>query len=64
MLFPRAVYGAAWELERYADDVQGMSRYAWAEAVWWYLVDAIEDTQRRLSRPVSQIQFNGFSLLL
>ncbi|KAJ8419896.1 hypothetical protein Cgig2_016343 [Carnegiea gigantea] len=26
--FPRAVYGAAWELQRYVNDVQGMSRYA------------------------------------
>ena len=64
VLFPRGVYVAAWELERYADDVQGLSRYAWAEAVWRYLVDAIEDMQRRLSSDVSQIQCNGFSLLL
>ena len=58
------MYVAAWEIERYADDVQGMAQYAWAEAVWRYLVDAIEDMQRRLSNPVSEIQFNGFSLLL
>jgi len=64
ILFPRGVYVAAWELERYADDVQGMAQYAWAEAVWRYLVDAMEDMQRRLSSPVSEIQFNGFSLLL
>ena len=64
LLFPRAVYGAAWDLERYANGVQGMSRYTWAKAVWQYLVDAIEDMQRRLSNRVSQIQFNGFFLLL
>ena len=34
------LYGATWELKLYADDVQGMGRYAWAEAVWKYLVDA------------------------
>ena len=64
LLFPRGVYVAAWELEHYADDVEGLIRYAWAEAVWRYLVDAIEDMQCRLSSDVSQIKFIGFSLLL
>jgi len=64
MLFPRGVYVAAWELERYANDVEGLARYAWAEAVWRYPVDAIEDMQSRLSSDVSQLQFNGFLLLL
>ena len=63
-LFPRGVYGATWELERYADEMQGMSRYAWAEAMWPYLADAIEEMEHRLTCLVSQIQFNGFSLLL
>ena len=44
--------------------MEGLSRYAWAEAMWRYLVDAIEDMQRRLTSDVSQIQFNGFSLPL
>ena len=64
LLFPRGVYGAAWELDQYEDNVQGMSRYAWPKTVWRYLVDAIKDMQRMLTCPVSQIQFNGFSLLL
>ena len=64
LLFPWGVYGAAWELEWYADDVQGMSRYAWLEVVRRYLVDAIEDMQCSQTYVVSQIQLNGFSLLL
>ena len=55
---------SAWELERYAYDVQGMSWYAWAKAVWQYLVDTMEDMQRKLSNPVSQMQFNGLYMLL
>jgi len=64
VLFLRSVYAAAWELERYADDVGGMSKYAWAEAIWQYLVEALDDMQCRLQHAVSEIQFNGFSLLL
>ncbi|KAJ8447213.1 LOW QUALITY PROTEIN: hypothetical protein Cgig2_030444 [Carnegiea gigantea] len=51
LLFPRAVYGATWELQWYVNDVHRMSRYAWAEA-------------RKLCNPISHIQFNGFSLLI
>ena len=64
VFFPRGVYVAAWELERYANDVGGMSKYAWAEAIWRYLVESLDDMQRRLANAVSEIQFNGFSLLL
>ncbi|KAJ8430269.1 hypothetical protein Cgig2_030668 [Carnegiea gigantea] len=51
LMFPCSVYGAAWELQRYANDVQGMSRYAWAEAVLRYLVQCLDDMQRRLCNP-------------
>jgi len=64
VFFPRGMYAAAWEMERYANDVARMSNYAWAEAIWRYLVDALDDMQRRLAHAVSEIQFNGFSLLL
>jgi len=64
VFFSRGVYAAAWEMERYANDVAGMSNYAWAEAKWRYLVGALDDMQRRLAHAVSEIQFNGFSLLL
>ena len=64
VFFPRGVYVAAWELERYANDVAGMSQYAWAEAIWRYLVEALDDMQRRLPHAASEIQFNGFSTLL
>jgi len=64
LLFPRAVYKAAWELQRYANDVRRIGRYAWAEAVWRYMVQSLDDMQRRLANPVSHVQFNGFCLLL
>jgi len=64
LLFPRAMYGAAWELQRYANDVHGMSHYAWAEAVLRYMVHSFDDMQRRFCNPVSHIQFNGFSLFI
>ncbi|KAJ8423038.1 LOW QUALITY PROTEIN: hypothetical protein Cgig2_002584 [Carnegiea gigantea] len=64
LLFPRTVYGAAWELQQCANDVQGMSCYAWAEAVWQYMVYSLDDMQRRLCNPILHIQFNGFSLLI
>ena len=38
LLFPREVYGAVWELQRYGNDVHGMSCYAWVETVWHYIV--------------------------
>ena len=63
-LCPRSVNVAASEVERYADYVQGSSRYAWDKVVWRYLLDTIKDMQRRQSSDVSQVQFNGFSLLL
>jgi len=64
VFFPRDVDAAAWELERSANDVARMSKYAWAEAIWRYLVEALDDMQRRLAHAVSEIQFNGFLLLL
>jgi len=65
VLFPRTPYGAAWSLLRYADDVEGMSQYAWADAIWQVVVDSIEDTQRKLCRgPLSEVQLNGLCLLI
>jgi len=34
VFFPHTLYGAAWILLCYTDDVQGMGQYAWAEAIW------------------------------
>ena len=64
LLFPRAVYGAAWELQRYVNDVYGMSHYTWAEAVMRCMVYSFHDMQRRLCNPVLHIQFNGFFLFI
>ncbi|KAJ8432347.1 hypothetical protein Cgig2_021117 [Carnegiea gigantea] len=62
--FIAAMVYLSWELERYANDVNGMNRYAWIEAVWRYLVQCLDDMQQRLCNPVSQIQFNRCCLLL
>lgn len=62
-MFPHSVYQAAWELQRHANDVQGVSGYAWVKAVWRYLVQCLDDMQSRLCSPISQLQFNGFSVL-
>ena len=45
-------------------DVRGLGEYAWAEAVWRVLVEAVEEMQRKLEGHVSDVQMNGFSLLL
>ncbi|KAJ8428199.1 LOW QUALITY PROTEIN: hypothetical protein Cgig2_031476 [Carnegiea gigantea] len=52
LLFPRTVHGAMWELQRYANDVHDMSRYAWTEAMWRYMVHSLDDMQRRMCNPV------------
>lgn len=63
LMFPHSVYQATWELQRPANDVQGVSRYAWVKAVWQYLVQCLDDVQRRLCNSISQLQFKGFSVL-
>ncbi|KAJ8437820.1 hypothetical protein Cgig2_013436 [Carnegiea gigantea] len=58
LMFPRTPYGAAWS------DVRGLGKYAWAEAVWCLLIEAVEEMQQKLEGHVSDVQMNGFSLLL
>ncbi|KAJ8430890.1 hypothetical protein Cgig2_003883 [Carnegiea gigantea] len=41
---------------KYMEDVRGMGEYAWAEAVWRVLVEAIEEMQRKLEGPVFDVQ--------
>ncbi|KAJ8429597.1 hypothetical protein Cgig2_008827 [Carnegiea gigantea] len=62
--FPRTPYGAAWPVQKYMEDVHRMGEYAWLEAVWRVLVEAIEEMQRKLEGPVFDVQMNGFSLLI
>lgn len=46
-------------------DVDGMTEYAWTEAVWRVVVETIKDTQRKLSNgPLSKVQLNGFCVLI
>ena len=64
VMFPRTPYGTAWSVQKYMEDVRRMNEYAWAEAVWRVLVEAIEEIQRKLEGSVSDVQMNGFSLLI
>ncbi|KAJ8420616.1 hypothetical protein Cgig2_023143 [Carnegiea gigantea] len=48
VLFPRTLYGAAWSMMQYVEDIEGMGQYNWAEAVWRVIGETIEDTQRKL----------------
>ncbi|KAJ8431690.1 hypothetical protein Cgig2_006546 [Carnegiea gigantea] len=46
VILPRTPYGAAWSVQKYMEDVRGMGEYAWAEAVWHILVEAMERYSR------------------
>jgi len=37
------------------EDVRRMGKYAWPEAVWHVLVEAIEEMQRKLEGPVFDV---------
>ena len=43
VIFLRTLYGAAWSVQRYMEDAGGLSEYAWAEAMWRVLVEAVEE---------------------
>ncbi|KAJ8434227.1 LOW QUALITY PROTEIN: hypothetical protein Cgig2_005906 [Carnegiea gigantea] len=64
VMFLRTPYGAAWSMHKYMEDIHRMGEYVWAEAVWCILVEAIEKMQRKLERPVSDVQMNRFFLLI
>ena len=51
-------------MKKYIEDVRELGEYAWIEAVWRVLIEAIEEIQRKLEGPVSDVQMNGFSLLI
>ncbi|KAJ8429744.1 hypothetical protein Cgig2_023133 [Carnegiea gigantea] len=63
-MFPRTPYGAAWSVQTSMEDIHGLGEYAYAEAVWRVVMEAIEDMQRKLEGPISDVQMNGFSLLI
>jgi len=46
------------------EDVRGVGEYVWAEAVWRVLVEVIEEMRWKLEGPVSDVQMNGFSVLI
>jgi len=65
ILFPGTPYGAAWGMLRYVEDIQRMGEYNWPQAVWRFVVETIEDTQKKLcAGPLTEVQLNGFCLLI
>jgi len=47
------------------DDVHGLGKYAWAEAMWHVLVESLEEMQNKLLHgEVSNVQINKFTLLI
>jgi len=63
-MFSKTPYGATWSVHKYIEGVCRMGEYAWAEAVWRILIEAIEEMQRKLEGPILEVQMNGFSLLI
>jgi len=44
-------------------DVRGMAEYNWSQAVWSFLVEAIEDTKEKI--PLKRnLQMHGFAMIL
>jgi len=60
VFFPRGVYAAAWELERYTNDVARMSQFAWVEAIWRYLVEALDECSVGLHMQCRRSSSMGF----
>lgn len=48
LFFPHTPYGAAWGVQKYVEDVRGLSQCSWAEAVWRVLVESLEEMQKKL----------------
>ena len=57
-------WGDVSENPKYMKDIHGMGEYAWAEALCRILMEAVEGMYRKLEGPVSDVQINGFSLLI
>ena len=46
-------------------DFAGLGKYNWAEVVWRVLVESLDEMQQKLAREdVSDVQMNGFALLI
>ena len=50
LFFLRTPYGAAWGVDKYVEDVVGLGKYNWAEAVWRVLVESLDEMQQKLAR--------------
>ncbi|KAJ8419611.1 hypothetical protein Cgig2_015005 [Carnegiea gigantea] len=49
----------------HVEDIEGISQYNWAEAVWRVVVETIEDTQKKLcAGPLTEVQLNGLCRLI
>ncbi|KAJ8421347.1 hypothetical protein Cgig2_027955 [Carnegiea gigantea] len=62
LLFPRGAGGAAWDLVHVVEDVDGVGEYNWAEAVWEFLVHAMEESREKMGS-TKNLQTNGFAMI-
>ncbi|KAJ8428408.1 hypothetical protein Cgig2_024554 [Carnegiea gigantea] len=63
LLFPRTPGGVTWELIKMTKNGCGMTKYNWSQAVWSFLVEAIEDTKEKI--PLKKnLQMHGFATIL
>ncbi|KAJ8420215.1 hypothetical protein Cgig2_021429 [Carnegiea gigantea] len=58
LLFPQSAGGVAWDLVHIMEDVDGVREYNWSEAVWEFLVQAMEQSQEKI-QSTKNLQING-----
>ncbi|KAJ8443351.1 hypothetical protein Cgig2_015832 [Carnegiea gigantea] len=63
LLFPRCVGGVVWDLVHIMEDVGGVGEYNCMEAVWEFLVHAMEESQEKMWS-MKNLQINGFARIL
>ena len=65
IVFSKDTVRSSMGVEKYVEDVGGLGKYNWAEAVWGVLVESLDEMQQKLARgEVSNVQMSGFTLLI
>ena len=65
IIFSKDTVQSSMGVKKYVQDVAGLGKYNWAEAVWWVLVESLDEMQQKLARgEVSNVQMSGFTLLI
>ena len=62
LLFPHSTSVVTWELNKITEDVNGMAKYNWLQAVWNILVEAIEETKEKI-HVKKNLQIHGFTMI-